>query len=74
MQKIYARALPANVTVTFRHVGLGFAGNPLGLDVVPMVTVALTGLQFVPTTPGLTFASFNLPAFATSMPAENVPC
>jgi TadE-like protein len=75
MQRIYARALPANVLITYRHAGLGFTGNPLGgPHAVALVTVQLQNLQFVPVTPGLTFASFNLPKFATTMVGENVPC
>ncbi|MCJ8191042.1 TadE/TadG family type IV pilus assembly protein [Sphingomicrobium aestuariivivum] len=40
----------ANWTMTVRYdnVGLGFSGDPNGSDIVPLVTVSLTGLQFTP--------------------------
>lgn len=71
MSNIYGRIGPANVVVIYRHAGLGIAGNPVGSDIFPMVTVELRDLAFQPVTPGLTFASFTMPAFATTMNAEN---
>ena len=35
----------SNVTIVYSHVGVGFAGRP-GLDIVPAVTVKLTGVTF----------------------------
>ena len=35
----------SNVTIDYSHVGMGFAGRP-GLDIVPVVTVRLTGVTF----------------------------
>jgi hypothetical protein len=77
MQAIYGRITAANVVIVYRHVGLGIAGNPIGPsaalspDIMPLVTVELRNLAFVPVTPGLTGLSFNLPAFATTMTAED---
>ncbi len=71
LRTIYGRINAANVVVTYRHAGLGMAGNPIGPDILPMVTVELQGLAFVPITPGLTILSFNLPAFATTMTTED---
>ena len=34
-----------NVTIDYSHVGMGFAGRP-GLDIVPVVSVRLTGVTF----------------------------
>ena len=36
---------PENVTIDYSHVGVGFAGRP-GPDIVPAVTVRLTGVTF----------------------------
>jgi len=59
-----------NVTVTYRGSGLGFAGDPNGMDVAPLVTVELSGIQFRP------LVLFNavavpLPAFRTTLTAED---
>ncbi|HET9398569.1 MAG TPA: TadE/TadG family type IV pilus assembly protein [Sphingomicrobium sp.] len=61
---------PANVSITYRGAGLGFAGDPNGMEIAPLVTVELTGLQFRP------LALFNavavsLPAFRTTLTAED---
>lgn len=74
MQKIYSRVQPQNVVVEYLHVpGLGFAGNPYGPDFVPIVTVRLQGMVFSLLTPGLlNIASLNMPAFAASMPGEDL--
>ena len=42
-----------NVEVIYEHVGLGFSGNPFGADIVPMVTVRMTGLIPACTTFGI---------------------
>lgn len=72
MQAIYGRIKPENVVVEYRHVGLGFVGNPAGSDVDPAVTVRLTGLVFNFVTPGLVgIVSLNLPAFAATLTGED---
>jgi Flp pilus assembly protein TadG len=48
---------PANVSVNYGYSGLGYAGDPNGLDVAPLVTVSVTGLTFQP----LTTLAFNTP-------------
>ncbi len=73
MAGMYDGVTAANVRVTYRHVGLGFSGNPYGSDIVPLVTVDLIGLTFNFMTPGLAFvATINMPNFRTSMPAEDM--
>jgi TadE-like protein len=73
MQSIYGRIRPENVVVEYRHVGLGFAGNPFGPGITPLITVRLRGLQFNFITPGLLgVATITLPGFATSMVAEDL--
>ena len=58
------------VTVTYRGSGLGFAGDPNGMDVAPLVTVELTGVKFNPLVLfGL--VAFDLPAFRTTLTAED---
>ena len=42
---------PAVMAVTYEHIGLGFAGNPAGPDVWPLVTVEISGIPFNFVTP-----------------------
>jgi hypothetical protein len=59
-----------NVKITYRGSGLGFAGDPNGMDVSPLVTVTLSNIQFRPL---ILFnaVAFNLPAFTTTLTAED---
>ena len=61
---------PANVEVDYHGSGLGFAGDPNGMDVSPLVTVRLKGLVFRPITT-LLFADINMPSFAATLTAED---
>lgn len=60
---------PADVTVTYRGSGLGYAGDPNGMEVAPLVTVALTS-QFRPL---VLFGAGTvpLPTFQTTLTAED---
>lgn len=73
MQAYYGRIQPANVVVEYRPVGLGFAGNPYGPDVEPLVTVRITGVEFAP---GILQAfgvdPFDMPAVASSLSGEDL--
>ena len=72
MQQRYGRIQPENVIVEYRHIGLGFAGNPLGPDIDPLVTVRLTGMIFNFVTPGLVgIFSITMPDFAASLTGED---
>lgn len=61
---------PANVLVTYRGSGLGYAGDPNGMEISPLVTVELTGVQFRPAV-GLMLRSVTLPNFRTTLTAED---
>lgn len=73
MQSFYSRIEPENVVIEYRPVGLGFAGNPYGPDVEPLVTVRITGVQFAP---GILQAfgvdPFTMPAVASSLSGEDL--
>jgi len=60
----------SKVIVSYRGSGLGFAGDPNGMDIAPLVTVELNGVKFRPI---VLFgaAEFNLPAFRTTLTAED---
>jgi Flp pilus assembly protein TadG len=64
----------ANVTIEYSPSGLGYAGDPNGHDLSPMVTVKIgapTALQFHPITAFL-LTSMNLPSFTTTLSAEDL--
>ena len=63
----------ANVQIRYDNVGLGYAGDPNGPDVAPLITVSLTNLQFRP----LVFALFGraslgMPTVTASVTAEDL--
>jgi Flp pilus assembly protein TadG len=64
-----------NVAIEYRGSGLGFAGDPNGSDVAPLVTVKLggdaTALTFTPIT-SLSIATMNMPSFSTTLTAEDL--
>ncbi len=65
---------PANVSVEYSPSGLGYAGNPNGPDLVPLVTVRLgapTALRFRPVT-SLMLAAMDMPPFTTTLTAEDM--
>jgi hypothetical protein len=71
MQAIYPKIEADNVELSYSGSGLGFAGDPNGMQIVPIVTVKLTGLDFVPVTTFL-LASIPMQHFRTSLTAEDV--
>lgn len=73
MQAMYPDIEADNVRVTYRGSGFGSAGDTGAtetMEISPLVSVSLTGLQFVPITT-LLFAEISLPAFSTTLPAED---
>jgi Flp pilus assembly protein TadG len=71
MAFFYPEVRQANVTVEYSNVGLGFAGDPNGSDVAPLVTVKLRNLTFTPLLFRLFRASISLPDFRTSLTLED---
>jgi Flp pilus assembly protein TadG len=70
MQAFDPAITASNVKISFRGSGLGFAGDPTGMDVVPLVTVELYGLSFSPIA-FLSLVPFNLPSARTTLSAES---
>ena len=60
----------ANVRVSYSGSGLGYAGDPNGMEIAPLVTVSLTGLKFDPL---ILFGmgDFVMPDFRTTLTAED---
>ena len=70
MKNFYPAIGATNVVVTYAGSGLGFAGDPTGMDVIPLVTVSLRSLTFKPITLFSTI-QFNLPSFPTTLTEES---
>lgn len=75
MKKMYPPIMPANVEVDYKNVGLGFAGNPDGSDVSPLVTVKFRDdnpLVFYPITCMIFACSISMPDFRASLTGEDL--
>lgn len=72
IQAIKPDIAAGNVRVIYRGSGLGYAGDPAGMDVSPLVSVELANVQFQPVT-GMFFGGvqFPLPMFRTTLTAED---
>ena len=72
MRSVYPELADDNVTIRYEGVGLGFAGNPHGSDVSPLVTVEINDAAFQPVTL-LVFGAptLGLPLFRSSMTLED---
>ena len=71
MKSMYEPINNANVTVEYKNVGLGYAGDPHGPDVAPLVTVRLTGLTFRPLSGMLFGVTVPMPDFRASLTLED---
>jgi hypothetical protein len=60
----------SNVEIIYSPSGLGYAGDPNGPDLAPLVTVRLFGLTFNPIIT-LTFANVGIPEVRTSLTFED---
>lgn len=70
MQAMKPDISASNVQVEFKGSGIGYAGDPTGMDIVPLITVRLTGMQFRPITL-FGGVAFDLPSFGTTLSAED---
>jgi Flp pilus assembly protein TadG len=70
MRQIDPSIQATNVQVLYRGSGIGFAGDPTGMDIVPIVTVQLTNMSFRPLLL-LALQTVNMPDFHTSLTAED---
>jgi hypothetical protein len=71
MKDYFPAIAAANVEVVYRGSGLGYAGDPTGPDISPIVTVRLKSLQFTPIT-SFMLTTISMPAFSTSLTAEDM--
>lgn len=70
MRQIDPAIQESNIQVEYRGSGVGFAGDPTGMDIVPLVTVQLTGMTFRPLVI-LALKPIGMPDFHTSLTAED---
>jgi hypothetical protein len=69
MQQIMPQIEAANLIVEYRGSGLGYAGDPNGMDIAPLVTVRLEGIDFAPFI--LLGLDMTLPDFAYTLTMED---
>lgn len=71
MRSVYPGVQDANIVVEYRGSGLGFAGDPNGPDIAPLITVRLVNMQYTPVTLSPIGTTVNLPDFAYSLTSED---
>lgn len=71
MQVVLPQVQATNVRVDYGYSGLGYAGDPNGPDVAPLVTVRIVGLNFQPITFMLFGGSLSLPDFRSALTLED---
>lgn len=71
MKLFYPQLQPANVRIEYRNVGLGYAGDPNGPDVAPLVTVWLTGTTFQPFSTMMLGKGVTMPDFRAALTLED---
>lgn len=50
MQELDPAIEDTNVSIEYRSAGIGYAGDPDGMDIAPLTTVRVTDVSFTPTT------------------------
>lgn len=71
MNAMYPAIGADNVEIEYRNVGLGYAGDPNGPDVAPLVTVSLKDLEFQPITTLIFGVPVAMPDFRAALTAED---
>jgi len=72
MRLIFPRLTAANVEIRYEYSGLGYAGDPNGADVAPLVVVRLRNVSFRPMLMSFFRTnSINLPDFRASLTLED---
>jgi len=74
MQQVDPASQASNVVIEYRGSGLGYAGDPSsanGLEISPLTTVRLQGMNYSPLTLFLFKASVPLPSFSYALTMED---
>lgn len=71
MRQILPGIQNSNIVVEYRGSGLGYAGDPNGPDIAPLITVRLTGLSYNSIVLSPLGTTTSLPDFAYSITSED---
>lgn len=71
MNVIAGMVAPTNVRITYTNSGLGYAGDPSGPDVAPIVTVSAVNVGFQPIIGRLFGINMSLPIVSASLTLED---
>lgn len=72
MKLFYPALTAANLVIKYQYSGLGYAGDPNGSDVAPLVVIQLRNLTFVPNLFRFFGSStLSLPSFSTALTLED---
>lgn len=72
MQLFYPAITAANLVVKYQYSGLGYAGDPNGSDVAPLVVIQLRNMTFTPNLFRFFGTStLSLPSFSTALTLED---
>lgn len=71
MRGLYPSITASDVSIEYSGSGLGFAGDPNGPDIAPIVTVRVTGLEYSPFSGAIFGAAVDMPPFSYSLTAED---
>lgn len=71
MRQIAPQIEDTNIAVEYSGSGLGFAGDPNGPDLAPLITVRLTNMDYTPVVFSPFKATIGLPDFAYSLTSED---
>ena len=70
MKLIMPELQASNVTVTYSGSGLGYAGDPSGMQIAPLVSVSVSGLSWQPIS-GFLFVNAAYPTVSATLTAED---
>lgn len=71
MRGVAPTIAPSDVQIVYSNSGLGYAGDPNGADVAPLVTVRAVGIDFTPLLFQFFGTSFALPTVSASLTMED---
>ncbi len=71
MTNMFPEVAADKVVIDYSYSGLGYAGDPNGTDVAPLITVRLRNITFTPTLFQLFGSSVSLPEFRAALTMED---
>lgn len=71
MQALNPYIQDSNITIEYRGSGLGYAGDPVGMEIAPMTTVRVSGMQYSPLMGLVLGATVPMPTSAHTLTMED---